>query len=114
KTIDLSEQDEPGIFAATNRRGTVLENVVVDPVSKTPDFADDRLTENTRAAFPLDALPNAARQSVAGHPDHIVFLTADATGVLPPIARLDREQAIGMFLLGFTSKVAGTERGLTE
>lgn len=114
KTIDLSEKDEPGIFAATNRRGTVLENVVVDPVSKTPDFADDRLTENTRAAFPLDALPNAARQSVAGHPDHIVFLTADATGVLPPIARLDREQAIGMFLLGFTSKVAGTERGLTE
>ncbi|MGI8976679.1 MAG: phosphoenolpyruvate carboxykinase (ATP) [Thermomicrobiales bacterium] len=114
KTINLSSEDEPGIYAATNHSGTVLENVVVDPESNLPDFDDDTLTENTRSAFSLDVLPNAAERSVTGHPDHIVLLTADATGVLPPVARLTREQAISLFLLGFTSKVAGTERGLTE
>lgn len=114
KTIDLSKEDEPGIFAATNHQTTVLENVVVDPESNMPDFGDSSLTENTRSAFSLDVLPNAATESVAGHPDHLVFLTADATGVLPPVARLTRDQAISMFLLGYTSKVAGTERGLEE
>ena len=114
KTIHLSAEDEPSVYAATNHPGTVLENVVVDPESREPDFDDNALTENTRSAYSLDVLPNAARVSVAGHPDHIVLLTADATGVLPPVARLTRDQAIAMFLLGFTSKVAGTERGLTE
>jgi phosphoenolpyruvate carboxykinase (ATP) len=114
KTINLSEADEPGIYAASGHEGTVLENVLLDTDTNLPNYADGSLTENTRAAFSLDVLPNAAAESVAGHPDHIVFLTADATGVLPPVARLTREQAIAMFLLGFTSKVAGTERGLTE
>jgi phosphoenolpyruvate carboxykinase (ATP) len=114
KTINLSEKDEPSIWAATNRRGTVLENVYVDPGSRLPDYDDDRYTENTRSAYPLDALPNAAELGVAGHPDNIVLLTADASGVLPPVARLTREEALGLFLLGFTSKVAGTERGLDE
>ncbi len=114
KTINLSEDDEPGIHAATNHAGTVLENVAVDPESNMPDFNDPSLTENTRSAFSLDVLSNAATRSVTGHPDHIVLLTADATGVFPPVARLTREQASSLFLLGFTSKVAGTERGLTE
>jgi phosphoenolpyruvate carboxykinase (ATP) len=114
KTIGLSPKDEPDIYAATNRHATVLENVVVDPGSHLPDFDDDRHTENTRSAYPLANLPHAALTGVAGHPDNIVMLTCDATGVLPPVARLTREQAIAMFLLGFTSKVAGTERGLTE
>ena len=114
KTINLSERDEPGIYAASGQQATVLENVLLDTDTNLPNYADGSLTENTRAAFSLDVLPNAAEKSVAGHPDHIVFLTADATGVLPPVARLTREQAIAMFLLGFTSKVGGTERGLTE
>lgn len=114
KTIHLSIEDEPGIYAASGHSGTVLENVLLDTDTNLPNYDDDSLTENTRAAFSLDVLPNAAATSVARHPDHIVFLTADATGVLPPVARLTREQAVAMFLLGFTSKVAGTERGLTE
>ena len=114
KTIDLSEADEPGIFAASGHEGTVLENVLLDTDTNLPNYADSSLTENTRAAFPLDVLPNAAARSMAGHPDHIILLTADASGVLPPVARLTREEAITLFLLGYTSKVAGTERGLTE
>jgi phosphoenolpyruvate carboxykinase (ATP) len=113
KTINLSREDEPGIYAASTRAGTVLENVVLD-ASGNPDFDDDSLTENTRSAFSISAMPNAIASGLAPHPSRIVFLTADATGVLPPVARLSRAQAIGLFLLGFTSKVAGTERGLTE
>ncbi len=113
KTINLSQEDEPGIYAASNRAGTVLENVVLDATGN-PDFDDDSLTENTRSAFPIAAMPNAIASGLAPHPARIVFLTADASGVLPPVARLTAEQAIGLFLLGFTSKVAGTERGLTE
>ncbi|HVL24303.1 MAG TPA: phosphoenolpyruvate carboxykinase (ATP), partial [Thermomicrobiales bacterium] len=114
KTISLSEQDEPRIYAATQHTGTVLENVPLDPASDYPDFDDASLTENTRAAFSLEALPNCVPSGTAPHAARIILLTADATGVLPPVARLTREQAIALYLLGFTSKVAGTERGLTE
>jgi phosphoenolpyruvate carboxykinase (ATP) len=113
KTIDLDPEHEPGIHAATLREGTVLENVVLDGDGM-PDFADDSLTENTRSAFPIAAVPGAIASGLAPHPSRIVFLTADASGVLPPVARLTFAQAIGLYLLGFTSKVAGTERGLTE
>ena len=113
KTIYLSAEAEPGIYAATNRPATVLENVVIG-VDGVPDFDDASLTENARSAFSIDAIPGAVVSGLAPHPSRIVFLTADATGVLPPVARLSRDQAIGLFLLGFTSKIAGTERGLTE
>lgn len=112
KTIDLSERDEPGIFRAAHHPATVLENVVLDPATGEPDFTDTSLTENARAAFPLDVLPNAAPVVRATHPRQLVLLTADASGVLPPVSRLTREQAIALFLLGFTSKIPGTERGL--
>lgn len=114
KTIKLSEKDEPRIYAATNVTGTVLENVPVDAASDYPDFDDDSLTENTRAAFSLEALPNCIASGTGPHAKRVILLTADATGVLPPVARLTREQALAFYLLGFTSKVAGTERGLTE
>jgi phosphoenolpyruvate carboxykinase (ATP) len=114
KTIKLSEKDEPRIYAATNVTGTVLENVPVDDASDYPDFDDASLTENTRAAFALEALPNCVPSGTAPHAKRVILLTADATGVLPPVARLTREQALSFYLLGFTSKVAGTERGLTE
>lgn len=114
KTIQLSEKDEPGIYAASNLGATILENVPLDPASDYPDFDDASLTENTRAAFSLEALPNCIASGTGPHPARIVLLTADASGVLPPVARLTREQAIALYLLGFTSKVAGTERGLTE
>lgn len=114
KTIKLSEKDEPRIYAATNVTGTVLENVPVDEASDYPDFDDASLTENTRAAFSLEALPNCIPSGTGPHASRVVLLTADATGVLPPVARLTRDQALTLYLLGFTSKVAGTERGLTE
>ncbi len=114
KTIGLDETSEPMIFAATNRFGTILENVVVDPNTRIPDFADDSLTQNTRAAYPLTFLPNAASDGQGGHPTNILLLTADAFGVLPPVAKLSREQALYYFLLGYTSKLAGTERGVDE
>jgi phosphoenolpyruvate carboxykinase (ATP) len=113
KCIDLSAVKEPQIYAAI-RFGTVLENVVLDPVTRQPDYADDSLTENTRAAYPIDFIPGALIPGVAGRPERILFLTADASGVLPPIARLTREQALYYFLSGYTSKLAGTERGITE
>jgi phosphoenolpyruvate carboxykinase (ATP) len=113
KTIKLSASAEPEIFAATRRFGTVLENVVIG-ADGTPDFDDTSLTENTRAAYPLDALPSIAPGSTGGQPRTVVFLTADAFGVLPPIARLTPEQAAYHFLSGYTAKVAGTERGVTE
>jgi phosphoenolpyruvate carboxykinase (ATP) len=114
KTIKLDRQAEPQIFATTQRFGTVLENVVLDTTTRNVDFNDGRKTENTRAAYPLHFIANASPSGRAGHPKHIVMLTADAFGVMPPIAKLTPEQAIYHFLSGFTAKVAGTERGVTE
>ncbi|WDR00438.1 phosphoenolpyruvate carboxykinase (ATP) [Devosia sp. J2-20] len=113
KTVKLSADAEPEIFAATKRFGTVLENVVLDD-AHVPDFDDISLTENTRAAYPINVLPAIAKGSVGGTPKTVVFLTADAFGVLPPIARLTPDQAVYHFLSGYTAKVAGTERGVTE
>ena len=113
KTINLDPGAEPEIFAATKRFGTVLENVVLDD-RHVPVFSDVSLTENTRAAYPIHVLPAVAKGSIGGNPKTVVFLTADAFGVLPPIARLTPEQAVYHFLSGYTAKVAGTERGVTE
>jgi len=113
KTIRLSAQAEPEIFATTRRFGTVLENVVLD-ARRVPDFDDGSLTENTRCAYPLDFIPNASATGRAGHPRNVIMLTADAFGVMPPIARLSPAQAMYHFLSGYTAKVAGTERGVTE
>jgi phosphoenolpyruvate carboxykinase (ATP) len=112
KTIRLSKEAEPEIWDASNRFGTVLENVILDPATRVPDFDDGRLTENTRSAYPLDFISNASETGVAGHPKNIVMLTADAFGVMPPIARLTPSQAMYHFLSGYTAKVAGTEKGL--
>jgi phosphoenolpyruvate carboxykinase (ATP) len=112
KTIKLSKEAEPQIWDATNRFGAVLENVVFDPVSRVPDYDDGSKTENTRSAYPLDFIPNASRSGRAGHPKNIIFLTADAYGVMPPIAKLTPTQAMYHFLSGYTAKVAGTEKGL--
>ncbi len=113
KTIRLSAEAEPEIFATTRRFGTVLENVVLDE-SRVPDFDDGSLTENTRCAYPLHFIPNASATGRAPHPKNIVMLTADAFGVLPPIAKLTPAQAMYHFLSGYTAKVAGTEKGVTE
>jgi phosphoenolpyruvate carboxykinase (ATP) len=113
KVIRLSEEAEPQIYATTRSWGTVLENVVVDE-SGILDLDDDSKTENTRAAYNLEQIANALPEKHAGHPASIVFLTADAFGILPPIARLSREQAMFYFLSGFTAKLAGTEIGVTE
>jgi len=113
KCIRLSAENEPEIWNAI-KFGTVLENVAVNEKSRVPDYDDDSLTENTRAAYPIDYIPGALNPSVGGHPQTIVFLTADATGVLPPIAKLTKEQAMYYFLSGYTSKLAGTERGVVE
>ncbi|WP_181700611.1 phosphoenolpyruvate carboxykinase [Chthonobacter albigriseus] len=114
KTIRLSREAEPEIFATTERFGTVLENVVLDPQTRVPDFNDGSKTENTRCAYPLHYIPNASPTGRAGHPKNIVMLTADAFGVMPPIAKLTPAQAMYHFLSGYTAKVAGTERGVTE
>ncbi len=113
KCIGLSASAEPQIWDAI-RFGTVLENVVVNEQTRIADYASAEFTENTRAAYPLEFIPNALIPSVAGQPSVIVFLTADASGVLPPISRLTKEQAMYHFLSGYTSKLAGTERGITE
>jgi len=113
KCIKLSEQNEPQIWNAI-RFGSVLENVVIDQELRTIDYDSDAITENTRAAYPVEYMPDIVIDGVAGHPKTIVFLTADAFGVLPPIAKLNKEQAIYHFLSGYTSKLAGTERGITE
>ncbi|TDL34191.1 phosphoenolpyruvate carboxykinase (ATP) [Jeotgalibacillus sp. S-D1] len=113
KCIQLSREKEPQIFDAI-RFGSVLENVVLDPDTKVADYNDSSLTENTRAAYPIQAISNIVDPSLAGHPNTIVFLTADAFGVLPPISKLTKEQAMYHFLSGYTSKLAGTERGITE
>ena len=114
KMIKLSAEAEPQIYAATRRVGTILENVVVDPETRALDFDDASLTENTRGSYPLDFIDNAILSGQAGHPSSIVMLTADAYGVLPPIARLGPDAAMYHFLSGYTAKVAGTERGVTE
>ena len=114
KTIDLSPEAEPEIYATTHRFGTVVENMVFDPETLELDFSNRSLTENTRCAYPLEAISNASASGLGGHPRHVVMLTCDAFGVLPPIARLSPAQAMYHFLSGFTSKAAGTERGITE
>jgi len=113
KTINLSEDAEPQIYAATNRFCALLENVVIDPENRQPDFEDGSLTENARSAYPMHFIPNASRTGRAGHPKSIIMLTADAFGVLPPIAKLTASQAIYHFLSGYTAKVAGTEKGVS-
>ncbi len=112
KVIRLSPTAEPEIYATIRRFGTVLENVVLDPRERIPDVDDASLTENTRASYPLDFIPTASPTGMAGHPDTVIMLTADAFGVLPPIARLTPEQAMYHFLSGYTARVAGTEKGL--
>ncbi|CAG0955317.1 partial phosphoenolpyruvate carboxykinase (ATP), partial [Anaerolineae bacterium] len=114
KTIKLSAEKEPEIYATTQRFGTILENVPLDPRDRRPDFNDDSLTENTRCSYPIDFIPNASETSLGGHPENIIFLTADAFGVLPPVSKLTPEQAMYHFISGYTAKVAGTERGVTE
>jgi len=114
KCIKLSAEAEPEIYAASMRFGAVLENVVFDPLTREVDFDDGSKTENTRAAYPLDFIPNASRSGRTGHPKNIIMLTADAFGVMPPIAKLTPAQAMYHFLSGYTAKVAGTERGVTE
>ncbi len=114
KTIRLSAEGEPEIHAATHRFATILENVVLDGATREIDFDDDSITENTRASYPLHYIPNVVMTGRSGHPRNVVFLTADAFGVLPPIAQLTPEQAMYHFLSGYTAKVAGTERGVTE
>ena len=113
KTIRLSAEAEPQIYAASLRFGTVLENIVMDEITREVDFDDESKTENTRSAYPLDFIPNASRTGRAGIPKNIVMLTADAFGVMPPIAKLTPAEAMYHFLSGYTAKVAGTERGLT-
>jgi phosphoenolpyruvate carboxykinase (ATP) len=114
KTIRLSAEAEPEIYSTTRRFGTVLENVVVDPDTRQLDLDADRFTENTRGAYPISFIGNAVASGLGGHPHDIVMLTADAFGVLPPIARLSPEGAMYHFLSGYTAKVAGTEKGVTE
>ena len=113
KTINLSAKSEPMIYATTKMPGTILENVVLDD-NREPDFDDVRLTQNTRCSYPIDFIPNASETGKGNHPENIIFLTCDAFGVLPPIARLTPEQAMYHFISGYTAKVAGTERGVTE
>ena len=114
KMIKLSAEAEPQIFGTTRRFGTVLENVVIDPVTRALNFDDGSLTENTRGAYPIEFIDNAVLEGVGGHPENIIMLTADAYGVLPPIARLSPEGAMYHYLSGYTAKVAGTEKGVTE
>ena len=114
KMIKLSPEAEPQIYATTRRFGTILENVVMDPDTRELDLDDQSLTENTRGSYPLDFIDNAILTGTAGHPTNIVMLTADAYGVLPPIARLTPDRAMYHFLSGYTARVAGTEKGVTE
>jgi phosphoenolpyruvate carboxykinase (ATP) len=113
KCIELSAEKEPEIFQAI-RFGTVLENVVYDPMQRVVDFDNKSITENTRASYPIEYIPQIAMPCVGGHPKNIVFLTCDAFGVLPPVSRLSPEQAMYHFISGYTAKVAGTEMGVTE
>ncbi len=112
--IKLSTEAEPQIYATTRRFGTILENVVIDPELRTLDLDDASLTENTRGSYPITFIDNAELSGRGGHPTNVVMLTADAYGVLPPIARLTPEGAMYHFLSGYTARVAGTEKGVTE
>jgi phosphoenolpyruvate carboxykinase (ATP) len=112
KVIRLSESAEPQIYATTKMFGTILENVVYDPVTRLIDLDDESITENTRASYPLSYIANAVPEKMGGHPSNIIFLTCDASGVMPPIARLNPDQALYQFISGYTSKIAGTEVGL--
>jgi phosphoenolpyruvate carboxykinase (ATP) len=114
KVIHLSPEGEPDIYRTTQMFGTILENVVLDDHTRKVKFDDQSITENTRASYPLHYIPNFVKSGRGGHPKNIVFLTADAFGVLPPIAKLTRDQAMYYFLSGYTAKVAGTERGVKE
>ena len=114
KVINLSRESEPEIYECTRRFGTILENVAMDPAARSIDLDDASITENTRAAYPLTHIPDIVPSGKAGHPRNVVMLTADAFGVLPPIARLTPEQAMYHFISGYTAKVAGTEAGITE
>jgi phosphoenolpyruvate carboxykinase (ATP) len=114
KVIRLSPEGEPLIHAASTRFGAILENVVMDEMTREVDFNDDSITENTRSSYPISYIPGHVASGMAGHPKHVVFLTADAFGVMPPIARLTADQAMYHFLSGYTAKLAGTERGVTE
>ena len=114
KMINLSAEAEPEIYATTKRFGTVLENVVIDPETRTIDLDDNSLAENSRGSYPIDFIPNASEKNLGPVPKNIIFLTADAYGVLPPISRLTPDQAMYHFLSGYTARVAGTEIGVTE
>ncbi len=114
KVIGLSEAAEPEIYATTRMYGTILENVTYDPVTRFIDLDDDSVTENTRASYPLEFISNAVPEKKAGHPRNIIMLTCDASGVMPPIARLSPEQALYQFISGYTAKIAGTEVGLRD
>jgi phosphoenolpyruvate carboxykinase (ATP) len=114
KVINLSPTAEPEIYSTITRFGTVLENVILDPATRIPDVDDDSLTENTRACYPIDFIPNADPRGQGPHPSNVVMLTADAFGVMPPIAKLTAEQAMYHFLSGYTARVAGTETGLSN
>jgi phosphoenolpyruvate carboxykinase (ATP) len=114
KAIKLSREAEPEIYSTTERFGTVMENVTLDPDLHVPDFDDDSKTENTRIAYPLHFIANASPTGRAGQPKNVIMLTCDAFGVLPPIAKLDPAQAMYHFLSGYTAKVAGTEKGVNE
>ena len=114
KVIRLSAEGEPLIWGASNRFGAILENVVMDADTRAVDFEDDSVTENTRSSYPISFIPTAVMEGMAGHPKNVVFLTADAFGVMPPISKLTPEQAMYHFLSGYTAKLAGTERGVSE
>ncbi|MCJ7716590.1 MAG: phosphoenolpyruvate carboxykinase (ATP) [Anaerolineales bacterium] len=114
KVIDLSQEAEPDIYATTQTYGTILENVIIDPDTGTLDLFDDSITKNTRASYPLKYIPYSLPSKRAGHPENIIFLTFDANGVMPPIAKLNHNQALYHFISGYTSKVGGTESGVGE
>ena len=114
KVIRLSKESEPEIYECTRRFGTILENVALNPAVRRVDLDDATLTENTRASYPLTHIPNVYPSGMAGHPNNVLMLTADAFGVLPPISRLSSDQAMYHFISGYTAKVAGTEKGVTE
>ena len=113
KVINLSKDAEPQIWDASQKTGAILENVIIDQ-SGTPDFDDSSLTENTRASYPISSIKNASLNGVCGIPKNVIFLTCDAFGVLPPVSKLSSDQAVQHFLMGYTSKIAGTEEGVTE
>jgi phosphoenolpyruvate carboxykinase (ATP) len=114
KIIKLNPEAEPDIYRTTSMFGTILENTVFDPETRKPDLDDATITENTRASYPLESIPNIVEAGKAGHPQNIIMLTADAFGVLPPVSKLTPEQAMYHFISGYTAKVAGTEKGVTE